>query len=211
MNNKSIPAVINLSQVWTLDRQLASGGFGQVHEAHKDAGDRAAVKFIPQLPGYGREILFEELDGAKNVIPVLDRGEVDGYWVLVMPLAEKSLREHLDERGGRLAVSEAVPVLVDITEALVSVEDRVVHRDIKPENILFLDGHWQLADFGIAPHGRGRPALRPEISRRISSGASRRSGSRSRRHGRGIPPGPRLTYQPLHLGRVHSPDRRRAF
>ena len=150
MNQVSIPAVITLSQAWKLNRQLGSGGFAQVYEAHNDAGERAAVKLIPQLPGTQREILFEELDGAKNVIPVLDRGEVDGYWVLVMPLAEKSLREHLDERGERLAVSEAVPVLVDITEALVSVEDRVVHRDIKPENILFLDGHWQLADFGVA-------------------------------------------------------------
>ena len=84
------------------------------------------------------------------MIPVLDRGEVDGYWVLVMPLAEKSLREYLNESGGRLAVNEAVPVLVDIVEALVSVEDKVVHRDIKPENILLLDGRWQLADFGIA-------------------------------------------------------------
>ena len=128
MNNNSIPAVIRLSQSWTLDRQLASGGFGQVHEAHNDAGDRAAVKFIPQLPGAQRELLFEELDGARNVIPVLDRGEVAGYWVLVMPLAEKSLREYLDERGGRLAVNEAVPILVDIVEALVSVEDKVVHR-----------------------------------------------------------------------------------
>ena len=150
MSNNSIPSVLNLSQVWILDRQLASGGFGQVYEAHNDTGDRAAVKLIQKLPGYGRELLFEDLDGAKNVIPVLDRGEVDDYWVLVMSLAEKSLREYLDDRGGRLVVNEAVPVLVDITEALVSVEDRVVHRDIKPENILLLDGRWQLADFGIA-------------------------------------------------------------
>ena len=150
LNQVSVPDVITLSQVWWLDRQLGSGGFAQVYEAHNDAGERAAVKLIPQLPGTQREILFEEMDGAKNVIPVLDRGEVDGYWVLVMPRAEKSLREYLDERGGHLAANEAVPVLVDITEALVAVEDRVVHRDIKPENILLFNGHWQLADFGIA-------------------------------------------------------------
>ena len=150
MNNNSIPAVINLSQAWTLDRQLGSGGFAQVYEGHNDAGERVAVKFIPKLPGYGRELLFEELDDAKNVIPVLDRGEVGDYWVLVMSLADKSLREYLDERSGRLAVNEAVPILVDITEALVSVEEKVIHRDLKPENILLLDGRWQLADFGIA-------------------------------------------------------------
>ena len=150
LNQVSIPDVITLSQVWWLARPLGSGGFARVYEAHNDTGERAAVKLIPQVPGAQRELLFEELDGAANVVPVLDRGEVDGYWVLVMPLAEKSLREYLEERGGRLAVDEAVPVLVDIIEALVAVEDRVVHRDIKPENILLLDGHWQLADFGIA-------------------------------------------------------------
>ena len=150
MINNPVPAVVDLSQAWILDRQVGSSGFAEVYEGHNDAGERAAVRLIPQLPGTHREHLFEELAGVKNVMPVLDRGEVDGYWVLVMPLAEKSLREYLDERGGCLAVSEAVPVLVDITGALVAVEDKVVHRDIKPENVLLLDGHGQLADFGIA-------------------------------------------------------------
>ena len=74
LNQVSIPAVITLSQAWKLNRQLGSGGFAQVYEAHNDAGERAAVKLVPQLPGTQREILFEELDGATNVIPVIDRG-----------------------------------------------------------------------------------------------------------------------------------------
>ena len=159
MNQISIPDAITLSQAWRLDRPLGSGGFGQVYEAHNDADERAAVKLIPQLPGAQREIIFEELDSASNVIPVLDIGEWNDYWVLVMPLAEKSLREYLEERGGRLAVLEAVPVLVDIAEALVAVEETVVHRDIKPENVLLLDGRWQLADFGIARYAEATTAL----------------------------------------------------
>ena len=66
---------------------------------------------------------------------------------------------HLDETSERLTVNEAVSVLVDIVEALVEVESRgVVHRDIKPENILLLDGHWHLADFGIARYAEATTA-----------------------------------------------------
>ena len=69
MNQISIPTVITLSQAWRLTRRLGSGGFALVYEANNDAGDRAAVKLIPQLPGYGRELLFEELDGAEKCDP----------------------------------------------------------------------------------------------------------------------------------------------
>ena len=95
-------------------------------------------------------MLFVELDGVPNVMPILDSGESDGYWVLVMPRAEKSLRDYLNETSG-LSTNEAISVLTNIAEALVAVEARdVVHRDIKPENILLLDGRWHVADFGIA-------------------------------------------------------------
>ena len=33
--------------------------------------------------------------------------------------------------------------------------DDVVHRDIKPENVLLLNGHWHIADFGIARYRGG--------------------------------------------------------
>ena len=150
MNEMDIPNQINLTQVWRVGPQLGSGSFGKVFEAHNEAGQLAAVKFIQKRPGAQRELSFEGLDGATNVIPVLDRGEFEDSWVLVMPLAEKTLREYLNERGGRLTATDALPILVDVVGALVAVEDRVVHRDIKPENILLLNGHWHLADFGIA-------------------------------------------------------------
>ena len=145
-----IPNQINLTQVWRVGDQLGSGGFGKVFKAHDESGQLAAIKFIPKLRGAQRELSFEELDGVTNVMPVLDRGECEDYWVLVMPLAEKTLREYLDESGGQLTATDALPILVDVVGALVAVEGRVVHRDIKPENILLLNGRWHLADFGIA-------------------------------------------------------------
>ena len=149
---------INLNRAWKLGDQLASGGFGRVHEAEADDGSAAVVKLIPKAPGASRELLFEELSGLRNIIPILDTGEWEDYYVLVMPRAEKSLRQHLEEAGGKLAVEEAVTVLTDVAEALASLEAGVVHRDLKPENVLLYKGHWCLADFGIARYAEATTA-----------------------------------------------------
>ena len=159
LNELGIPKEIDLTRTWHLGSQLGEGGFAKVHLAQDEDGNPAVVKLVPKEPGAQRELLFEELDGAPNVVPILDRGESGDYWVLVMPVAEKSLRNHLDEMDGRLTVNEAVSVLVDIVEALAGVERRhVVHRDIKPENVLLLDGRWCLADFGIARYAEATTA-----------------------------------------------------
>jgi len=121
-----------------------------VFVAHDDRGDSAVVKLIPKLSGAKRELMFVDLDGIPNVIPILDHGESDGYWALAMTRAQKSLRDLLDESGGRIPLNSATSIMIDIAEALVAMADRVVHRDIKPENILLLDGQWCLADFGIS-------------------------------------------------------------
>lgn len=119
-------------------------------EAEGPDGTTAVVKLIPKVQGASRELLFEELSGLPNIVPVLDSGEWDKYYVLVMARAEKSLRQHLLEARSKLAPEQAVAVLSDITEALESLHPGVVHRDLKPENVLLYQGHWCLADFGIA-------------------------------------------------------------
>ena len=150
--------IINLNKAWHLGKQLISGGFGEVFNAHSDDGTQVVVKLIPKDPGAERELLFEDLQEVPNVIPVLDSGEWEDRWVLVMPKAEKSLRDHLNEAGGQLSADDSVQVLTDVVHALVSIEGRVVHRDIKPENILLCDGHWCLADFGISRYAEATTA-----------------------------------------------------
>lgn len=104
-------------------------------------------------------MLFTNLDGVRNVVPVFDSGEHEDQWVLVMPRAEKSLRAHLQDQS-RLSLSEAVAVLSDVAVALADLKDReIVHRDLKPENILLLGGRWCLADFGIARCAEATTAL----------------------------------------------------
>jgi hypothetical protein len=149
---------IRLNHPWRMGDRLARGGFGEVYEARGENGGAAVVKLIPQSPGASRELLFEQLSGVPNIIPILDSGEWRDHYVLVMPRAEKSLRRRLEEAGGKLTLDEAVRVLSDIAEALAHLQKGVVHRDLKPENILLFEGHWCLADFGIARYAEATTA-----------------------------------------------------
>ena len=160
MNEALTPDVIRLEQEeWQLGDRIGSGGFAHVYLAISESEGSAVVKLIPKDPGAQRELLFEELKDVPNVVPVIDSGEWGDFWVLAMRRAEKSLRDWLGEMGGQLTVADAVSVLVDMAEALVAIENHVVHRDIKPENVLFLNGHWCLADFGIARYAEATTAL----------------------------------------------------
>ena len=148
---------LKLDREWIVGEQIGAGGFGRVH-AVTSGGDEAVAKFVPKDPGADRELLFAKLDGVRNVVPVVDSGETTHEWVLVMPRADKSLRQHLDEPGSGLDGSETVSVLRDIAAALVDLDGKVVHRDLKPANVLLLDGSWCLADFGISRYAEATTA-----------------------------------------------------
>jgi eukaryotic-like serine/threonine-protein kinase len=145
-------------QEWLVGELLGGGGFGQVYAAESASGDTGALKLVPKAPGAQRELLFEDLAGARNIVPIIDLGETADYWVIVMPRATKSLQQYLSEVGSRLEVANAVPILVNIATALVDLDGRVVHRDLKPENILLFNERWCLADFGIARYAEATTA-----------------------------------------------------
>lgn len=46
----------------------------------------------------------------------------------------------------------------DIATALEDLDGRVVHRDLKPENVLYFNGEWCLADFGISRYAEASTA-----------------------------------------------------
>lgn len=138
---------------WVIGEQLKQGGFGGIFEATRAGGSgRAVAKFVKKEPGAQRELLFAESnDRLVNVVPILDTGETDDTWVLVMPRAEKSLGEVIRARGGQpLPDEETLKVLTDVVDALASMDGVVVHRDLKPDNVLLLDGTWCVSDFGIS-------------------------------------------------------------
>jgi serine/threonine protein kinase len=143
---------IKCEREWVLGDRIGGGGFGEVYEARAADGTLAAVKLVPAVSGADRELLFTSLQDVPNVVPIIESGEYEGFHVLVMPRADGSLRDRLEEAGA-LETSEVITVLTDIGDALAALAtrtDAVVHRDLKPENVLLLQGHWCLADFGIA-------------------------------------------------------------
>jgi serine/threonine-protein kinase len=149
---------LQLGQVWTLGERIGGGGFGQVFAARSEAREEAVAKLVPKAPGAEREMLFVNLGVVRNVVPVIDSGETDDAWALVMPRADKSLRQHLNESGGPLGVADSITALTDIATTLADLDGKIVHRDLKPENVLLLNGHWCLADFGISRYAEATTA-----------------------------------------------------
>jgi serine/threonine-protein kinase len=111
---RSSPNRLKLTREWVLGNRIGGGGFGQVYAAKSAEGETAVVKLVPKAPGAARELLFVNLDSARNVIPIIDSGETTDNWALVMPRAEKSLRQHLDKIGTPLETADAVAILQDI-------------------------------------------------------------------------------------------------
>jgi serine/threonine-protein kinase len=132
------------------------GGFGAVFQGSGHDREPVAVKRLKtSAADHGhRELMLAEFLAAKDlrhVVPVLDAGldaESDRYFV-VMELAERSLQDEIDSKRENVGEIESARVLGQIAAGLIEVGD-VVHRDLKPANILFHDGCWKLADFGIA-------------------------------------------------------------
>lgn len=147
---------VRLNKLWTIGAEIGSGGFGKVYVATAN-GDECVAKFVPKDPGADRELLFIDLPESPFIVPIIDSGEFDQYLVLVMPRADRSLRQHL-EAGGTLGLSETIHILKDVADALVTLKGKVVHRDIKPANVLLLEGRWCLADFGISRYAEATTA-----------------------------------------------------
>lgn len=147
---------------YKIDKRIGSGGMGEVLLATQESlGRRVAIKLL--LPGTGRNTserlarfereaqLLASLSHP-NIVPVVDRGVVEGRPFIVMEHVEgESLRNRLHTEGS-LETEETLTLLAHVTEALAYLHERgVVHRDVKPGNILVAtDGTVKLADFGLA-------------------------------------------------------------
>jgi serine/threonine-protein kinase len=148
-----------LSDRYTLERELGSGGMATVFLARDLKHDRlVALKVLRPEIAYAvgpdrfrREIRVASSLQHPHILTVHDSGDTDGRLWFTMPFVDGESLRSLIVRERQLPVDVAVDITREVARALQYAHDRgVVHRDIKPENILLQQGHAVVADFGIA-------------------------------------------------------------
>jgi serine/threonine-protein kinase len=148
---------------------LGRGGMGIVYKArHLSLNRSVALKMLlagvyaglEQRERFLREA--EAIAGLRhaNIVQVHDVGDHDGRPYFTMEYVEGgSLAQQLS--GAPQPIGQATGLLATLADAVqVAHEGGIVHRDLKPANILLAaDGTPKIADFGLARHFDGGPAL----------------------------------------------------
>ncbi len=167
----SMPAGTILGERWRITGVLGSGGFGRVYEVEDTSevglGGAALKVLHPNTSPQERASFLNEVKKIallrhQNLVGYLDSGllRLDGgdpavsgevRPFLVAELCDGSLDDTLKASpGGILSTDEVLGVLDDVVAGLGHLHDRgLIHRDIKPANVLYADGFWKLADFGL--------------------------------------------------------------
>jgi hypothetical protein len=129
------------------------GSYARLYNVQAADGQEAVAKCVRKDPSAQRELLFgDSIRAAEfpNVIPVIDSGEHENFYVIVMPRATMSLNQYLRRNPAGIPLQEALAILDDVAAALEEINGAIIHRDLKPANILQHDGVWKLADFGVS-------------------------------------------------------------
>ncbi len=168
----SIPVGTLVGGRWEITGMLGEGGFGQVLlavDTSEVALGEAAVKVLH--PGTTPQERADFLTEVKkiatlrhpNLVGYLDSGQLqltaDGVTrfddevrpFLVTERCAMSLSDHgRRSTTGSLPPTETLTVLADVAAGLAHLHQQgLIHRDIKPGNVLWSEGRWKLADFGL--------------------------------------------------------------
>ena len=141
---------------------IASGGMGEVFQAHDRVLDRtvalkvlrAGISGDPDfIERFRKEATIAGRLSHPNIVQVYDwgRGE-DGSAFMAMEFVDgQNLRDVLNANG-RLRPAVATRIATQVCAALEAARKAgLVHRDIKPENVLLTsDGQVKVADFGLS-------------------------------------------------------------
>ncbi len=149
---------------YTIEKPLGIGGFGAVYLARrKKDGERVAIKVMlakVAVDETNRKRFMREVDLTKDlrhphIVPFIENGAVGGAFYFVMEYCSGgSIAGLMANRGGKLALSEAGPIMLQALEGLAYAHSKnVIHRDLKPQNILLgsSDAPWnvKVSDLGL--------------------------------------------------------------
>lgn len=140
---------------WKLIKRLGRGGNGEVWQCEGAGGQLAAVKLLQKLKPIPYQRFLDETETVSRnsdvpgIMPIIDKHLPDQLGLeqpfYVMPLSEPS---ETVLKGKELL--EKINAVIEIATVVSKLHQReIYHRDIKPANILFLDGVYYLADFGL--------------------------------------------------------------
>jgi len=142
---------------YRLDRRIGSGGFADVYAATDTLLSLKVALKIPNAHWVSEDLVEEFRREAKmltrlehpNILPIRDASFIDGYLVIVTPLANRTLDDRLRKR---IRFETAFDYTSQLLAGVAFAHDNgVIHCDIKPENVfLFEDDQLRLGDFGIA-------------------------------------------------------------
>ena len=140
--------------------KLGEGGMGAVYRAEDTKlGRQVAIKVLPsgftadpeRLARFEREAKLLASLNHPGIAGIHDFAKSEGNHFLVLELVEgQDLGERL--KAGRIPVDEALPLALQIAEALEAAHARgIVHRDLKPANVKTTpEGKVKVLDFGLA-------------------------------------------------------------
>jgi serine/threonine protein kinase len=147
-------------------RRLGQGGMGEVFLAeHVTLGRKEALKILRAefadhpdfVSRFRREARATNRVQHPNIVSVYDFGRLpDGRFFLAMEYAEGKRLDVLLREAGPLPLVRALPLLVQLADAVGAAHARgVIHRDLKPENLILVEHHGRsdvlkVLDFGIA-------------------------------------------------------------
>ena len=150
---------------YEIGEQIGAGGMGAVYLAkHKITGKKAAVKVLlarVRVDEQAREQFLREIETTRrlshpHIVQFLGSGALDSiFYILLEHCAGGSVAHLMRQRGGRLSLDEARPILLQALEGLAYIHaEGFVHRDLKPQNILLTGspGQWiaRVSDLGLA-------------------------------------------------------------
>ncbi len=150
-----------ISDRYQIIKSIGEGGMANVYLAYDTILNRnVAVKILRGdlsndekfVRRFQREALASSSLNHPNIVEVYDVGEDNGNYYIVMEYIEGKHLKNLLKKRGKLTLSEAVDIMIQIADGMSVAHDAyIIHRDIKPQNIMILEnGLVKITDFGIA-------------------------------------------------------------